>query len=196
MVEVTVTAALKVAGGPTLPLSSTLDPHRNERSRGDDLGASATQPSTPSARSTRTARRPRRPRPQAQHHLIVEGADKRAILADRGALQPFVGTPGGGVHAGKPVSKLRYSASVAESNATQIREPRTTRWPVNLRAPIGDLVAEPNAAQPYWRRSAVARTRQELGEAVVAAGRHDGSEPAGTVRKLLGLDDYDENDYG
>ena len=99
-------------------------------------------------------------------------------------------------NAGKPASRLRIlAASVSESNATQISALRTTRWPVNLRAPIRDLIAESNAAQQYWRRSAVARTRQELGEAVVAAGRHDGSEPAGTVRKLLGLGDYDENDY-
>ncbi|WP_020579886.1 hypothetical protein [Actinopolymorpha alba] len=97
---------------------------------------------------------------------------------------------------GKPVSKLRVlAASVEESNATQIRALRSTRWPANLRAPIGDLIAESNAAQKYWRRAAAARTRQELGQAAVAASRHDGSVPAGKVRKLLGLDDYDENDY-
>lgn len=97
---------------------------------------------------------------------------------------------------GKPVSELQLvAARVEESNATQIRALRTTRWPANLRAPIGDLIAESNAAQRYWRRAAAAGTRQEVGEAVVAAGRHDGSEPAGTIRKRLGLGSYDENDY-
>jgi hypothetical protein len=97
---------------------------------------------------------------------------------------------------GKPVSDLReLAARVEDSNATQIRALRTTRWPANLRAPIGDLIAESNAAQQYWRRAAAAGTRQELGEVVVAAGRHDGSEPAATIRKRLGLGSYDENDY-
>lgn len=99
-------------------------------------------------------------------------------------------------NSGEPVRTLQgLAASVEVSNATQIRALRMTRWPVNLRGPIGDLIAESNAAQQYWRRSAAAPTRQELGQAVVAAGRHDGSEPAGRVRKLLGLDNYDENDY-
>jgi hypothetical protein len=70
-----------------------------------------------------------------------------------------------------------------------------TRWPVNLRGPIGDLIAESNAAQQYWRQSAASPTRQELGQAMVADGRRDGAEPAGRVRKLLGLDNRDENDY-
>jgi hypothetical protein len=99
-------------------------------------------------------------------------------------------------NAGKPIAELRVLADrVAKANTAEMRELRATVWPANVRAPIRELVAESEAAQRYWRQAAKAGTRDELLRAVQAAGRHDGSEPAGKIRKTLDLDAYSEGDY-
>jgi hypothetical protein len=101
-----------------------------------------------------------------------------------------------GFNSGKPIAELRTLADkVARTNSTQIRQLRATTWPAKVRAPIRKLVAESEAAQRYWRQAAEAGTRNELAQAAVAAGRHDGSEPAADIRKALGLGAYDEDDY-
>jgi hypothetical protein len=98
-------------------------------------------------------------------------------------------------NAGEPVVGLRMLAdAVARSNAAHMRRLRATVWPSAVRAPMKELLVESAAAQPYWRQAAEAGTRQELARSLVAAARHDGTDPANKIRRALGLDDYDETD--
>jgi hypothetical protein len=99
-------------------------------------------------------------------------------------------------NSGQGVDELRVLAGrVVKSNTAQIRALKAAVWPAGVRAPIRELIAESEAAQRYWRQAAEAGSRQELAQAAVAAGRHDGSEAAAEIREALGLEAYDENDY-
>jgi len=99
-------------------------------------------------------------------------------------------------NAGEGVEQLRVLAGrVAKANTSEVRALRAALWPSEVRAPINELIAESEKAQRYWRQAAEASSRQELAEAVVAAGRHDGSEAAAEIREALELEAYDEDDY-
>src|SRR5690606_28006699 len=96
---------------------------------------------------------------------------------------------------GLPLDIVRARAeATADANDAHIRDLRAAEWPADVQPHIDELVAESELAQPWWRRAAQAPTRDELVAAVLAAGDHDGSAPARTIRRLLGLEEYDEAD--
>ncbi|WP_248965181.1 hypothetical protein [Sphaerisporangium perillae] len=100
------------------------------------------------------------------------------------------------INGGLPVASLRSSAAkVAAANRAQIRHLQNTAWPAAVRAPIKELGAESLKAQPYWLRAARARTPAALIQEVLKASRHDGAKAAAKIRRLLQLEEYDENDY-
>jgi hypothetical protein len=99
-------------------------------------------------------------------------------------------------NSGQPVETLRaQAAAVAAANATHIEQLRTTMWPTNVQPAVDQLVSEAELAQNFWVQASQAQTRETLIAAVVSAGEHDGAAAAGTVRSLLGLGDYNEDDY-
>jgi hypothetical protein len=94
------------------------------------------------------------------------------------------------------VEALRtQAASVAAANDTHVRELKATAWPADVQPAVDDLVAESEKAQIYWLQASQAQTREAVIAAAVAAGEHDGGAAADAIRSLLGLGDYDEDDY-
>jgi hypothetical protein len=100
------------------------------------------------------------------------------------------------INVGRPVATVRaLAAEVASANAAHMRELRATLWPVDIRAPVRELLAESAQAQVHWRQAAQATTRSGLVQAVLQAVEHDGAEAAGRIRRRLDLSKYDERDY-
>jgi hypothetical protein len=100
------------------------------------------------------------------------------------------------INTGRPVATVRMLAGkVASANAAHMRDLRATSWPVAVRAPVRELLAESAQAQSYWRQAAQANTRSGLIQAVLKAVQHDGSDAAGSIRRRLDLGAYDERAY-
>jgi hypothetical protein len=100
-----------------------------------------------------------------------------------------------GINDGQAVDALRVqAAAVATANDTHVRELQTTSWPTAVQPSVDALVAASQQAQAYWLQGAEAPTRDALIAAVLSAGEHDGGEAATTIRNLLGLGEYDEDD--
>jgi hypothetical protein len=100
------------------------------------------------------------------------------------------------INQGRPVATVRTLAGkVASANQAHMRDLRATLWPVEVRAPVRELLAESARAQVYWRQAAHASTRSELIQVALKAARHDGSEAASSIRHRLDLGTYDERDY-
>lgn len=101
-----------------------------------------------------------------------------------------------GVNGGQAVETLQaQAAGVAAANDAHRLELEATVWPAEVQPAVDELVAASVQAQTYWAEASQAPTRDALIAAVLAAGEHDGGEAAGTIRGLLGLGDYDEEDY-
>jgi hypothetical protein len=99
-------------------------------------------------------------------------------------------------NSGQSLATLQARAGeVAAANVTHIENLRATVWPANVQSAVDQLVSESEQAQAFWQQAAQAQTQETLIAAVVAAGEHDGAAPAGTIRSVLGLDEYDEDDY-
>jgi hypothetical protein len=102
----------------------------------------------------------------------------------------------GAINGGEALPVLRELAGkVAAANVVETRALGRVAWPAPVRGPIRQLRAESGRAQVYWRQAARAGSRDGLIGAVLTAARHDGSEPAATIRRLLQLDKYDERAY-
>jgi hypothetical protein len=100
------------------------------------------------------------------------------------------------INRGQPVAMVRTLAGqVAAANQTHMRDLRATVWPLEVRAPVRELLAESARAQAYWRQAARATTRNALIQAVLKAVQHDGSDAAGDIRRRLDLGAYDERAY-
>jgi hypothetical protein len=100
------------------------------------------------------------------------------------------------INTGRPMATVRtLAAEVASANAAHMRELRATLWPMDVRAPVRELLAESAQAQVHWRRAAQATTRSGLVQAVLQAVEHDGTQAAGRIRRRLDLSEYDERDY-
>jgi hypothetical protein len=100
------------------------------------------------------------------------------------------------INTGRPLAAVRtLAAAVASANAAHMRGLRAAAWPVEVRAPVRELLAESARAQSYWRQAAQATTRTGLIQAVLTAAQHDGSRAAGSIRRRLDLGKYDERDY-
>jgi len=100
------------------------------------------------------------------------------------------------VNGGQEVGALQaQAAAVATANATHIAELRATAWPADVQPPVDELVAASETAQTYWLQASQAQTRDAVIAAAVSAGEHDGGTAADTIRGLLGLGGYDEDDY-
>jgi hypothetical protein len=50
-------------------------------------------------------------------------------------------------------------------------------------------------AQTYWLEASQAQTLEALIEAAVSAAEHDGGAAVDVIRSMLGLGDYNEDDY-
>lgn len=101
------------------------------------------------------------------------------------------------INSAQPVASLRTCArDLAAANKTQIAQLRATTWPVKVRAPMHELIAESGKAQPFLLQAAHAQTTDQVIQAVLDAMEHDGTAAATTIRELLELDKYDETDYG
>ena len=70
-----------------------------------------------------------------------------------------------------------------------------TVWPADVQPVVDELVAACVEAQTYWAEASQAPTRDALITAVLSAAEHDGGEAAATIRSLLGLGAYNEEDY-
>jgi hypothetical protein len=100
------------------------------------------------------------------------------------------------INDGQAVATLRAQAeATATANDAHMLELQATVWPTDVQPAVGELLSESALAQTYWLQAAEAQTRDAVIEAAVAAGEHDGSEAASTIRSLLGLDGYSEDDY-
>jgi hypothetical protein len=100
------------------------------------------------------------------------------------------------INRGRPLATVRTLAvKVASANAAHMRDLRAVLWPVEVRAPVRDLLAESAQAQVHWRQAAQATTRSALIQAALKAAQHDGSVAAGRIRRQLDLGSYDERDY-
>jgi hypothetical protein len=100
------------------------------------------------------------------------------------------------INRGQPVAMVRTLAGqVAAANQAHMRDLRATVWPVEVRAPVRELLAESARAQAYWRQAARATTRSALIQSVLKAVQHDGSGAAGDIRRRLDLGAYDERAY-
>ena len=101
------------------------------------------------------------------------------------------------INSGQPVATLRARADeLAAANDTQIKQLQATVWPIEVRAPMAELIAESGKAQPLFLKAAQAKTRSQVVQAVVDFGKHQGKAPAKAIRELLELAKYDERDYG
>ncbi len=99
-------------------------------------------------------------------------------------------------NSGQPVATLQtHAGAVAAANATHVEELRATVWPADVQPAVDELVAESEQAQTFWVQASQAETREALVAAVLSAGEHDGGDAAETIRSLLGLGEYDEDDY-
>jgi hypothetical protein len=100
------------------------------------------------------------------------------------------------INRGQPMAMVRTLAGqVAAANQAHMRDLRATVWPVEVRAPVRELLAESALAQAYWRHAARATTRSALIQSVLKAAQHDGSDAAGDIRRRLDLGAYDERAY-
>jgi hypothetical protein len=100
------------------------------------------------------------------------------------------------VNGGQEVGALQaQAAAVATANATHIAELQATVWPADVQPAVDELVAASETAQTYWLQASQAQTRDAVIAAAVSAGEHDGGTAADTIRSLLGLGGYDEDDY-
>lgn len=101
------------------------------------------------------------------------------------------------INSGQPVATLRTRASeLAAANDTQITQLQTTVWPIEVRAPMDELIAESGKAQPFFLRAAQAKTSNQVTQAILDSRKHDAKAPAKSIRELLELAKYDERDYG
>lgn len=100
------------------------------------------------------------------------------------------------VNSGRSLDTLTALAdAIAGANEAQVEQLKVTAWPADVVKPVDELVAESEQAQRFWERAARASTRDALIEAVLAAGKHDGTAAASAIRELLNLEAYDEGDY-
>lgn len=153
-------------------------------------GVADTLPGPPTAPSASPAPTTTTPRPLSQ-----EQAAKRYLAIVKPynvALERLEQA----INTGRPLATVRTLArQVASANAAHMRDLRTTAWPVEVRAPVRELLAESAQAQVYWRQAAQATTRSGLMQAMLTAVQYDGSDAAGRIRRRLDLGKYDERDY-
>jgi len=98
------------------------------------------------------------------------------------------------VNGRQPVEALPTQAeSVAVANDRHVQELKATAWPADVQPAVDELVAESEQAQIYWLQAS--QTREEVIAAAVSAGENDGGAAADAIRSLLGLADYDEDEY-
>ena len=81
------------------------------------------------------------------------------------------------------------------ANDTHMQELQATAWPADVQPAVDELVAESEQAQTYWLQASQAQTRDALIAAAVSAGEHDGGVAADAIRSVLGLGEYNEDDY-
>lgn len=84
------------------------------------------------------------------------------------------------------------AAKVAQANEQHGKALRDVNWPAQVRGPMAALLAEIDAAQPYWLRASQAKTADEFLTEVKAAASHGGTTPANEIRAALGLPGYTE----
>jgi hypothetical protein len=100
------------------------------------------------------------------------------------------------VNGGQEVGALQaQAAAVATANSTHIAELQATVWPADVQPAVDELVAASGTAQTYWLQASQAQTRDAVIAATVSAAEYDGGTAADTIRSLLGLGAYDEDDY-
>lgn len=100
------------------------------------------------------------------------------------------------VNGGQPVEALQtQAAAVVAANDTHMQELGATAWPADVQPAVDELVAESEQAQTYWLEASQAQTREALIAAAVSAGEHDGGAAVDVIRSLLGLGEYNEDDY-
>ncbi|KAB8183273.1 hypothetical protein FH608_049395 [Nonomuraea phyllanthi] len=100
------------------------------------------------------------------------------------------------INGGRPLTVLRRQAGqVATTNRTQIRQLAGTPWPRAVRGPVRQLQAESQKAQRHWVLAMRASARDALIQEVLNAARYDGKPAVGKIRRLLHLEQYDEEDY-
>ena len=100
------------------------------------------------------------------------------------------------VNGGQGVGDLQaQAAAVATANATHMAELQATVWPADVQPAVDELVAASGTAQTYWLQASQAQTRDAVIAAALSAGEYDGGTAADTIRSLLGLGPYDEDDY-
>ena len=100
------------------------------------------------------------------------------------------------VNGGQPVEALQtQAAAVVAANDTHMQELGATAWPADVQPAVDELVAESEQAQTYWLQASQAQTRDALIAAAVSAGEHDGGVAADAIRSVLGLGEYNEDDY-
>lgn len=100
------------------------------------------------------------------------------------------------VNGGQDLATLtELAGDTAAALETELSQLESVAWPAEVQPHVDDLVAVSEQARPYWQEAAEAQSRDELVTAVLAAGEHDGAEAAGTIRELLELDQYEEENY-
>lgn len=100
------------------------------------------------------------------------------------------------INGGDDLATLTGMASdTADALETEIGELLATSWPEAISAHVDALVSESEQALEHWQEAARAQTRDDLVDSVLAAAEFDGSDPAGSIREILNLDAYDEDDY-
>lgn len=100
------------------------------------------------------------------------------------------------INGGEELATLTGMASdTADALETEIGQLRETSWPDAVSADVDALATESEQALEHWQDAARAQTRDDLVDAVLAAGEFDGSDAAGSIREILNLDAYDEDDY-
>lgn len=100
------------------------------------------------------------------------------------------------VNGGEELATLTGMASdTADALETEIGELRATAWPEAISTHVDALIGESEQALEHWQEAARAQTRDDLVDSVLAAAEFDGSDPTGSIREILNLDAYDEDDY-
>ncbi|MPZ25216.1 MAG: hypothetical protein GEV12_01855 [Micromonosporaceae bacterium] len=139
-------------------------------------GGATTQPTTPPALSREEA---------AKQYLDI-------VRPYNEALEQFERA----INGGEDLATLTGMAGeTADALETEIGQLRATGWPERVRAHVEELVTTSEQALEHWQEAARAQTRDDLVEAALAAGEFDGSDAASSIREILDVDAYDEDDY-
>lgn len=158
-------------------------------SGGDDAAGSSGEPSSTTAQvaetTTSTTAAPLSVPDAATQYMAIVDPYNRALEALEQA-----------VNIGQGLDAVRqHITALVAANATQIEQLGAVAWPDVVQPAVTELLAESELAQEAWVRAEQATSMEAMVTELIAAGEHDGSTPAGTIRDLLGLDEYDESDY-